>query len=317
MHAPVEDCPLAETARPAEEFLPADLDSAQRGHLADPTGLPLSLVVTTLDNAATLARCLDSLPPLCDAIVLDSGSSDDSVAIARARGARVQSTPFRGYGPQKSAAIELARCDWVLLLDADEWLSDDAAAGLSDLFVRGMPQLHLGYALARREWLFWQFQHPWTRMNRYLRLFRRDAMRMSDAAVHAAPTVDGPVGHLPGHLMHDGERDIGTKVAKVNAYAAGTAEDRIRRGVHGARLRMIGYPPLFFVRNYVFKRQFLNGWAGFIASVIGAFYVFLKYARVYEARRAGRAKSNGIRSMGRSSDDQAKSARPLPQDPQP
>jgi glycosyltransferase involved in cell wall biosynthesis len=287
MHEPVDELPPAETLGSADALLSVDLASCA-GHLCDPAGLPLSLVVTTLDNAATLARCLDSLPPLQDAIVLDSGSSDASVEIARARGARVQSRPFRGYGPQKTAAIELARCDWVLLLDADEWLSAEAAAALRELFVQGVPGHVRGYTLARREWLFWQFQHRWTRMNRYLRLFRRDAMRMSDAAVHAAPRVDGPVGRLPGHLMHDGERDIGTKVAKVNAYAAGTAEDRIRRGVHATRLRMIAYPPLFFLRNYLFKRQFLNGWAGFIASVIGAFYVFLKYARVYEARRAAR-----------------------------
>ncbi|MCB1589505.1 MAG: glycosyltransferase family 2 protein, partial [Xanthomonadales bacterium] len=137
-------------------------------------------------------------------------------------------------------------------------------------------------------WLFWQFQHRWTRMNRYLRLFRRQSMRMSDAAVHAAPLVPGPVGRLPGYLLHDGEKDIGTKVAKVNAYAAGTAQDRIRRRSRFVGLRMIAYPPLFFLRNYLFKRQFLNGWAGFIACVIGAFYVFEKYARVHEARRRQR-----------------------------
>jgi glycosyltransferase involved in cell wall biosynthesis len=282
MHVPVDDRPLTEDLDPGDTLL---VDATTSGHLADPAGLPLTLVVTTLNNAATLPRCLDSLPPLQDAIVLDSGSNDDSAAIARARGARVQIAAFRGYGPQKSAAIALALHDWVLLLDADEWLSPEAAQALTERFATGTPDRHAGYTLARREWLFWQFQHPWTRMNRYLRLFRRDSMHMSDAAVHAAPIVDGPTGKLAGYLMHDGERDIGTKVTKVNAYAAGTAEDRIRRRVHGARLRMVAYPPLFFLRTYLYKRQFMNGWAGFIASVVGAFYVFLKYARVYEARR--------------------------------
>ncbi len=283
MHTPVDDRPLTEPLESGDGLLVDTVPATNR--LADPAGMPLSLVVTTLNNATTLPRCLDSLPPLRDAIVLDSGSADGSAEIARARGARVQVESFRGYGPQKAAAIKLARCDWVLLLDADEWLSPAAAAALTELFANGTPDRHHGFTLARREWLFWQFQHPWTRMNRYLRLFRRDSMRMSDAAVHAAPMVDGPVGRLAGHLMHDGERDIGTKVAKVNAYAAGTAEDRIRRGVHGSRLRMIVYPPWFFLRSYLYKRQFLNGWAGFIASVVGAFYVFLKYARVFEARR--------------------------------
>ncbi|MCB1609729.1 MAG: hypothetical protein KDI71_22430, partial [Xanthomonadales bacterium] len=134
-------------------------------------------------------------------------------------------------------------------------------------------------------WLFWQFQHPATRMNRYLRLFRRDRASMSSASIHAAPQVAGLVGRLPGWLMHDGERDIGTKVDKVNAYASGTAADRLRRGSGWVRTRMVLYPPVFFLRTWLFKRQFLNGWAGFIASVTGAYYVFLKYAKVYEARR--------------------------------
>ena len=257
-------------------------------HLSDPSGLALSLVVTTLDNAGTLARCLDSLPPLRDAIVLDSGSRDDSARIAASRGARVHVQSFRGYGPQKATAIAMASEEWVLLLDADEWLDSTAADALKDLFRDGPPSTPQGFTLARREWLFWQFQHRWTRMNRYLRLFRRQSMRMSDAAVHAAPLVPGPVGRLPGYLLHDGEKDIGTKVAKVNAYAAGTAQDRIRRRSRFVGLRMIAYPPLFFLRNYLFKRQFLNGWAGFIACVIGAFYVFEKYARVHEARRRQR-----------------------------
>lgn len=270
-------------------------------HLADPAGLPLSLVVTTLDNAQTLARCLDSLPALRDAVVLDSGSRDDSAAIARSRGARVQVQGFKGYGPQKADAIALARCEWVLLLDADEWLDAEAATALAALFAQGANPPLDGYSLARREWQFWQFQHRWTRMNRYLRLFRRQAVRMTDAAVHAAPTIAGPVGRLPGHLLHDGERDIGTKIAKINAYAGGTAlERRNRRFV---RLRMICYPPLFFLRGYLFKRNFLNGWAGLISSVIAAFYVFEKYARVYEARREVRPRVEVIEEKGSSTKD--------------
>lgn len=253
-------------------------------HLADPQGLPITLVVTTFNNAATLARCLDSVPPVVDAVVLDSGSSDDSRALARARGARVYTEGFRGYGPQKAAAIAHARTPWVLLLDADEWLSQPTAAALQGLFGEQEPTCD-GYTLARREWLFWQFQHPATRMNRYLRLFRRDRASMSSASIHAAPQVAGLVGRLPGWLMHDGERDIGTKVDKVNAYASGTAADRLRRGSGWVRTRMVLYPPVFFLRTWLFKRQFLNGWAGFIASVTGAYYVFLKYAKVYEARR--------------------------------
>jgi hypothetical protein len=139
--------------------------------------------------------------------------------------------------------------------------------------------------LPRRELIFWQYQHAGARLNRYLRLLQRDRCQMSASTVHAAPEVDGPVGDLDCAFCHDGEPDIHTKVAKINAYSTGLVADKRKRGVRWVRLRMLLYPPFFFLRLYLGKRQFLDGWAGLVQSVVGAFYVFLKYAKVYEARR--------------------------------
>lgn len=251
------------------------------------TRTPLSLVVTTLDNAATLETCLASAGFADEILLVDSGSQDDTLAIASRHGARILTRPFAGYGPQKDWAIRQAAHDWVLLLDADEWLSPELAAEIQALRESGLDggeELH-GYRMPRRERLFWRYQHPRTRMNRFLRLFDRRHYRMSASTIHAAPEVSGRTAGLNGCLMHDGETGIAVKVARINAYSSGLVGDKLAAGSAFLRTRMLLYPPVFFLRLYLGKRMFLDGWAGLIHSLCGAFYVFLKYAKVYEARR--------------------------------
>ena len=251
---------------------------------------PISLVVTTLNNAATLDKCLASAGFADELLLVDSGSTDATLQIAAARGCRILHKPFAGYGPQKQWAIEQASHRYVLLLDADEWLPQDCQTEILAVLrsiARGEPAL-AGYRLPRRELIFWQYQHRAARLNTYLRLLDRTRFRMSVSTVHAAPEVDGPVGDIAAAFCHDGEPDIHTKVAKINAYSTGLVADKLERKVRFVRTRMLLYPPWFFLRQYLGKRQFLDGWAGFVQSVVGAFYVFLKYAKVYEVRRANR-----------------------------
>jgi len=247
---------------------------------------PFSVVVTTFNNAATLERCLASVAFADDVLILDSGSTDATSDIARRFGARVAVEPFRGYSAQKQSAIDRAKHDWVLLLDSDEALTDQARAPIE----RALVAPHeAGFRLPRREQMFWTFQHPWSRINRHVRLFDRRRGRMNTMPVHASPTVDGPVRTLrDAVLMHFGEPDIHTKVEKINAYSSGLVAYKLDRRTRFIGLRMVFYPPLFFLRQYVIKRYFLNGWAGFIGAATGAFYVFLKYAKVCEARRRAR-----------------------------
>jgi glycosyltransferase involved in cell wall biosynthesis len=247
---------------------------------------PLSVVVTTLDNAATLARCLAGVAWADEIVVLDSGSADATLQIAQAYGARIFTQPFAGYSAQKQAAIDRATHDWVLLLDADEALGAGARAAIEQALDH--PAV-AGYRLPRREQMFWTFQHRASWTNTHLRLIDRRRCRMNDVPVHAAPDTDGATRVLRGaDFVHYGEPDIATKVDKINAYSSGLVADKLRRRQRFLGVRMLFYPPVFFVRQYVFKRYFLNGWAGFISAATGAFYVFLKYAKVYEARRRRR-----------------------------
>ncbi|HJU38711.1 MAG TPA: glycosyltransferase family 2 protein [Tahibacter sp.] len=244
---------------------------------------PFSLVVTTLNNAGTLERCLASAAFADEIVVLDSGSTDATRDIAARHGARVDVASFKGYALQKQDAIDRATHAWVLLLDADEALADGARAAIERAL--DAPAV-AGFRLPRRELVFWRFNHRGVRLNTHLRLFDRTRVRMNDVPVHAAPETNEKTATLhDAQFLHYGEPDIDTKVRKINAYSTGLVAHKQGRRRRFMALRLVVYPGFFFLRQYLGKRWFLDGWAGFINAVSAAYYVFLKYAKLYEAEK--------------------------------
>ena len=257
-----------------------------------PATVSLSVVITTFNNAATLERCLHSLQPAGNPIydellILDSGSTDKTLKIATSFAANITHQTFNNYSDQKQSAIDRAGNHWVLLLDADEYLSTELQNSLNH-WCQHKPAAD-AYQLKRCEWIYWRWQHPGTKMVTVLRLFDRRLAKMNKVPVHAAIQSSGQTGQLKGLLLHTGEASITQKVAKINAYSSGQANWRSSRT--GLRLRMLFYPWFAFWREYLLRRQFLNGWAGFIAARSAAFYAFIKYAKAYENQRNGRDQS--------------------------
>jgi glycosyltransferase involved in cell wall biosynthesis len=240
----------------------------------------LSVCITTWNSSHTLAACLESVKWADEIVVLDSNSTDDTLAVAARYGCRTLQHPFQGYGRQKQMAIDQARHRWVLLLDDDEALSPALADEIQALMRVGFGAD--AYEIPRQEQLFWRMISPRTRMNHFVRLFDKTKGRMSEMPVHAALKVDGVIKRLRAPFYHYGEVDIHTKVEKLNAYSTGLVADKVDKGRAPNPWLLVAYPPFFFLRTYVFKRNFLNGWAGFITAVLGACYVFLKYAKLYE-----------------------------------
>jgi len=247
---------------------------------------PLSVVVTTFDSAATLDSCLASVAWAEDIFVLDSGSTDATATIAARHGARFEVQPFRGYALQKQDAIDRAQHRWVLLIDSDEALAPGAREIVEGALEQPSAQ---GFTLPRREHVFWRLAHRWIRQDRFLRLFDRSVTRMSADRVHESPRCSGISAPLDAQLLHWGQPDIATKVDKLNRYstlaAGGNApqldgEESDANGAPG--LRMLWYPAFVFWRQYLFKRHFLNGWAGFIAARSMAFYALMKDAKRLE-----------------------------------
>jgi glycosyltransferase involved in cell wall biosynthesis len=240
----------------------------------------LSAVVTTYNNASTLRTCLESVKWADEIVVLDSFSTDDTCQVAAEFSSVILQKHFQGYSKQKQDAIDLAAHDWIILLDADEALSEESQTEIQSL-LQTEPPAH-GYTIPRIEQLFWRMTHAKSRMNHFLRLFDRRHGRMNDVPVHAAPETDGTPVPLKAGFYHFGEPNIHTKVEKLNSYSSGLVEHKAKRRKKSSPWTCIFYPPFVFLKSYVFKRNFLNGWAGFIGSVCMANYAFLKYAKLYE-----------------------------------
>jgi len=245
-----------------------------------PETLPLSLVVITRDAAAELAACLASAPFASEALVVDSGSADHTVDVARAAGARVLVEAFRGFGAQKQFAVEAAGHDWVLCLDADERITPELDASIRAAFRTGPPAA-AAYAIARRNrflgrWLTHGEGYPdWT-----VRLFDRRRARWSSDAVHERVLSSEPAARLAGDLLHASAESLEAYIAKQNRYTSLQAEALHASGARASALRLVVSPLARFLRFYVVKLGFLDGAAGFAHIAIGAFASFLKYAKL-------------------------------------
>ena len=215
----------------------------------------------------------------------ESIERDATRDIAAAYSEKIFVEPFKGYGPQKQSAIDKAGSDWILLLDADEFIDEAAAVIIRKAIASDMCD---GYRLPRREWLFWRWPHAMTRANWQLRLFRKVKAAMNSVPVHAAPEVDGQVENLPLNFFHFGEINLAARVEKINRYSSGLLEQK--KVGRFLAVRILFYPGFVFFRFYILKRYFLNGWAGYLAARTQAFYAFLKYAKRLEEKKTGRRK---------------------------
>jgi len=243
----------------------------------------LSLVVITRDAGAQLAACLDSVRFAAETLVVDSGSRDDTVEIARARGARVIEQPWLGFGAQRRRAVEAAAHDWVLCLDADERLSPELASAIGAAL---REPGHVAFKMARRNrffgrWLRHGEGYPdWT-----IRLFDRRRARWTDDVVHEHVVADGPVGRLEGDLLHASAESLDAYLAKQNRYSTLQAEAMHARGEHFSWVRLVGSPLVRFFRFYLLRAGFLDGSAGLVHIAIGCFTSFCKYAKLRALER--------------------------------
>ncbi len=247
--------------------------------------LPLSLCVITRDAAGLLADCLASAAFAGEIVVVDSGSRDDTVEIARRCGARVIEEPWRGFGAQKNFAVGCAAHDWVLCLDADERVTPELAFSIRTAMAK--PDV-AAYAMARRNrflgrWLAHGEGYPdWN-----VRLFDRRRARWTEDPVHEHVVADGAVAQLSGDLLHASAESIDDYMAKQNRYTTLQAEAMHARGERASVTRLVVSPLVRFFRFYVVKLGFLDGVAGLVHIAIGCQNSFMKYAklRALESRR--------------------------------
>ncbi|MEY8877750.1 MAG: glycosyltransferase family 2 protein [Leptothrix sp. (in: b-proteobacteria)] len=244
----------------------------------------LSVIVITKNEATRLRRCLGSVPFADEIIVVDSGSTDGTQAIAREMGAQlIETTDWPGFGPQKNRALDAARGTWVLSLDADEWLSEELAAQVRRAIEAPVSaQTPAGWGMNRLSAFCGQWmRHSGWYPDRIERLFQRGRARFSDDRVHERLRIDGPVGHLSGDVLHDSMPTLANSIDKLNRYSSGRALDLRLRGRRGGLGRAIGHGLWAFVRTYVLRRGFLDGRLGFVLAVHNAEASYYRYLKMW------------------------------------
>jgi len=265
--------------------------------------LPLSLCVITRDAARQIAGCLASVPFAAEMVIVDSGSGDDTVEVARRCGARVIAQPWLGYGAQKNFAVAQARNDWVLCLDADERLTPELAAAIvAALAAVDTPSAPAAYAMARRNrflgrWLEHGEGYPdWN-----ARLFDRRRARWTDDPVHEHVVADTAVARLAGDLLHESAESLDAYMAKQNRYTTLQAQALHARGERAGAAQLVVSPLLRFIRFYFVRLGFLDGIAGLVHISIGCFNSFMKYAKLRALTQAapapGAAAAPGARTV--------------------
>ena len=230
----------------------------------------LSVIVIAKNEAPVIRRCLESVAWADEIIVLDSGSTDATVEICRKCRARVEATAdWPGFGVQKNRALALATGDWVLSIDADEWVTEGLRAEIQEAMA--MPGAHSAFRMPRLSSYCGRFlRHSGWWPDHVTRLFRRGQARFSDDLVHERLIVESTVGTLRAPLMHESYRNLEQVLAKVNAYSsagAAMARQRGRRAsLGGAVLRGLWT----FFRTYILRAGFLDGREGFMLAVSNA-----------------------------------------------
>jgi glycosyltransferase involved in cell wall biosynthesis len=246
----------------------------------------LCACIITFNEADRIAACIDALAFCDEVVVVDSGSTDATREIAAARGARVLQRPFDGYRTQKDFAVRAAAHDWVLCVDADECVSAALRASIEAERARGFPAA--GYRFARATEYFGAFlRHGNAYPDRVLRLFdrRRGGFR-GTREIHEHASVDGPVAPLAGDLEHRAYRSLGDQLARLERYARMMAEHEHARGRRAHLYNVVLNPFWRFLRGFVLRAGFLDGWRGLVYAYVEANYVRQKFIKLWLLARA-------------------------------
>lgn len=256
------------------------------------TRQPLSVAIITLNAASQLEACLQSARFADEIVVVDSGSTDGTQALAERHGARVIQQDWLGFGPQKQFAVEAARHDWVLCLDADERVTPALQMAIESALEIG--QNSASTAAAPHAYRF-------PRCNRFLgrylkhgegypdwslRLFNRRHARWSDDAVHEKVLCDGPIGTLAGDLLHDSAESLSSYLTKQNRYTSLAADMALAAGKRSSVGRVALSPLVRFIKFYFVRQGFRDGLPGFVHIAIGCFNSMIKYAKMLERQNA-------------------------------
>lgn len=247
----------------------------------------LSVVIITKNEEANIGRCLTSVKKIADEIVVvDSGSTDGTEKLCRENGARFIVHPFVDFSSQKQLAVDEAENDYVLSIDADEWLSEGMMQEVEKLKREGFKQD--GYRIRRQTYYEGRLlRHCGLEKESHLRLFDRRKGMYANVKVHETFEMmpNAKIGDFQSAFYHKPYKDLAHSIEKMNMYTTMWAQDKSEKDKRVSLLQVGMKFPLQFLNMYFLKLAFLDGYAGFIWTMTNAYYTYLKYAKLYDLNK--------------------------------
>ena len=245
----------------------------------------LSVITLTLNEERNIADCLESVKWADEIIVVDSGSTDRTLEIARNYTDRVITVEWKGYGSARNLGISLATGDWILWLDADERVTEELAREIREILQSPDERIN-GYRIARRAYFLGRWiRHAGWYPARVTRLFPRTKGRFTERRVHETLCIEGPLSETEHDILHFTDPDLTHYFTKFNRYTSLAANDMLTEGRPFSLRDLLLRPPFLFFKMYILRRGFLDGIQGLMLSVLSAAYVFTKYAKLWELER--------------------------------
>jgi (heptosyl)LPS beta-1,4-glucosyltransferase len=246
----------------------------------------VTCMVITKNEEANIQDCLKSAQWANELIVVDAESQDKTVEIARACGAKVFVRPWPGFGLQKNFGMAQASSDWIMILDADERVTEELRGEVKSCIEGWRPGASVAYRMPRRNF----FYGAWVRggsvyPDYQVRLCRRGIAQYNDVAVHENLIVDGEIGTLAGHLDHYTERRIQDHFKKFGLYTTLAAQEKAKTTQTVGRTHLLFRPLVILLKTYVLKQGFRDGARGLIVCVFASMYTFVKYAKLWDTTR--------------------------------
>jgi glycosyltransferase involved in cell wall biosynthesis len=244
----------------------------------------LSAIIPTYNEAHNIAAAIDSVAFADEIIVVDSFSTDKTVAIAQEKGVRILQRTYQNSASQKNWTIPQASHEWIVLLDADERIDKELQNEIKAV-VADTRKTEVAYWIKRRNFFMGKEVHysGW-QGDKVIRLFMRDKCRYEEKSVHAEVLADGPVGTLKNKLIHNTYKDIFHYLEKWDRYTTWSATDRAKRGENPTLYHFLIKPAFRFFQDYIFYRGILDGMVGFLICALSGMSVFMRSLKVKQMR---------------------------------
>lgn len=246
----------------------------------------LSVYIIAFNEEVNIARAISSVLWADEVLVADSGSTDRTVEIAESLGARVVQIPFEGFGPLRNKAIAACAHDWVFSLDADERCTEEAREEI--LSIISSPDAADAYLVPRKSYFMgrWVKGCGWYPDYRQTQLFRKGALVYTDEVVHESFRTVGTVATMRSHVIQYPFRNFSQLIDKTQRYSTLGASKMAAKGKTATMSAALLHAAAAFIRLYIFKRGFLDGWPGFVVALGNFEGTFWRYAKRYEMEHA-------------------------------